>query len=46
MRMHKGRRFERRKYVGHKIAEQGVGDVKRTRTDEWAVGKRAEGIIG
>lgn len=35
-------------YVGHKIAEQGVGDGDgmRARTDGWAVGKRAEGIMG
>ena len=33
-------------YVGHKIAEQGVGEVTRTRRDEWALGKRAEGIMG
>lgn len=33
-------------YVGHKVAEQGVGDVTGTRTDGWAVGKRAEGIMG
>lgn len=39
-----------REYVRYKVAEQGVGrvgDVTRTRKDEWAVGdKRAEGIIG
>jgi hypothetical protein len=33
-------------YVGHKVARTRGRDARMRRTDEWDVGKRAEGITG